>query len=130
MLDYILFFLFILYIAFLPTCDSYKCGGVADRGGATPGLRSFQSLDRVTLLQPVGAVLADSIRKPSLILSEPREVREVSVAGRARQKTVIFLCQSSFLMYLCSSNRRLRKPTAQKDVEFPVGGAAGEKKRL
>ena len=29
MLDYILFFLFILYIAFLPTCDSYKCGGVA-----------------------------------------------------------------------------------------------------
>ena len=29
LLDYILFFLFILHIAFLSTCDSYKCGGVA-----------------------------------------------------------------------------------------------------
>ena len=51
MLDYILFFLFILYIAFLPTCDSYKCGGVAVwliEAVLPPGLRSFHSLDRVT----------------------------------------------------------------------------------
>ena len=111
----------------------WRCGGVAVwriEAVLPPVCAPFIRLTVLPMLQSVGAVLADSIRKPAFILSEPREVREVSVAGRARQKTVIFLCQSSFLMYLCSSNRRLRKPTAQKDVEFPVGGAAGEKKRL